>query len=50
MGYEIESCQLQHLALLVGGDPIADIKPIENPGRNFLDIMNDCAIHKNTLG
>lgn len=35
--------------LLVDGDPIANIKLIENPVRNFLVIMKDGAIYKNTL-
>jgi len=35
--------------LLVDGDPIADIKLVENPSRNFLVIMKDGAIYKNAL-
>jgi imidazolonepropionase-like amidohydrolase len=35
--------------LLVDGDPIADIKLIENPGQNFLVIMKDGAIYKNKV-
>jgi imidazolonepropionase-like amidohydrolase len=35
--------------LLVDGDPIANIKLIENPGQNFLVIMKDGAIYKNTV-
>lgn len=35
--------------LLVEGDPIANIKLIENPGQNFLIIMKDGAIYKNTV-
>lgn len=35
--------------LLVEGDPIANIKLIENPAQNFLVIMKDGAIHKNTV-
>ncbi len=33
--------------LLVDGDPIADIKLIEDPGRNFLVIMKDGRLAKN---
>lgn len=36
--------------LLVDGDPIANIKLIEDPVRNFLVIMKDGALHKNALG
>jgi imidazolonepropionase-like amidohydrolase len=35
--------------LLVDGDPISDIKLIENPARNLLVIMKDGTIHKNTV-
>lgn len=35
--------------LLVEGDPIADIKLIEDPAKNFLVIMKDGAIYKNLL-
>jgi imidazolonepropionase-like amidohydrolase len=35
--------------LLVDGDPIADIKLIEDPAKNFVVIMKDGKIHKNTL-
>ena len=35
--------------LLVDGDPIANIKLIEDPGRNLLVIMKDGRIFKNTL-
>lgn len=35
--------------LLVNGDPIADIKLIENPARNFAVIMKDGKIFKNAL-
>jgi imidazolonepropionase-like amidohydrolase len=35
--------------LLVDGDPIANIKLIEDPGRNFVVIMKDGRIYKNTL-
>lgn len=32
--------------LLVDGDPIASIKLIEDPAKNFLVIMKDGTIHK----
>ncbi len=35
--------------LLVDGNPVDNIKLIENPGRNFLLIMKDGKIYKNTL-
>jgi imidazolonepropionase-like amidohydrolase len=35
--------------LLVDGDPIADIKLIEDPAKNFVVIMKDGRIHKNIL-
>ena len=35
--------------LLVNGDPVADIKVIENPSQNFLVIMKDGAIYKNAV-
>jgi imidazolonepropionase-like amidohydrolase len=35
--------------LLVDGDPIANIKLIENPEKNFLVIMKDGRIYKNRL-
>ena len=35
--------------LLVDGDPISNIKLIEEPGRNLLIIMRDGKIYKNTL-
>jgi imidazolonepropionase-like amidohydrolase len=35
--------------LLVDGDPIADIKVIEDPARNFVVIMKDGVIYKNSL-
>ncbi len=35
--------------LLVDGDPIADIKLIEDPAKNFLVIMKDGKIYKNLL-
>jgi imidazolonepropionase-like amidohydrolase len=36
--------------LLVDGDPIANIKLIEEPAKNFVLIMKDGKIYKNTLG
>ncbi len=35
--------------LLVDGDPIANIKLIEDPGKNFVVIMKDGKVYKNTL-
>jgi imidazolonepropionase-like amidohydrolase len=35
--------------LLVNGDPIANIKLIEDPAKNFVVIMKDGKIFKNTL-
>jgi len=35
--------------LLVDGDPLANIKLIEDPERNFFVIMKDGKIYKNTL-
>ena len=35
--------------LLVDGDPIANIKLVENPAKNFVVIMKDGTIHKNTV-
>jgi imidazolonepropionase-like amidohydrolase len=35
--------------LLVDGDPLADLKLIEDPGKNFLVIMKDGRIYKNTV-
>ena len=35
--------------LLVDGDPIANIKLIEDPAKNFVVIMKDGKIFKNTL-
>ena len=35
--------------LLVDGDPIADIKLIEDPAKNFLVIMKDGKIYKNAI-
>jgi imidazolonepropionase-like amidohydrolase len=36
--------------LLVDGDPLADIDLIDDPAKNFVVIMKDGKIHKNTLG
>jgi imidazolonepropionase-like amidohydrolase len=35
--------------VVVDGDPIADIKLIEDPAKNFVVIMKDGKIYKNTL-
>ena len=35
--------------LLVDGDPIANIKLIEDPAKNFVVIMKDGKVHKNSL-
>ena len=35
--------------LLVDGDPIANIKLVEDPEKNFMVIMKDWKIDKNTL-
>ena len=35
--------------LLVDGDPVADLKLIEDPGKNFLVIMKDGVIYKNIV-
>jgi imidazolonepropionase-like amidohydrolase len=35
--------------LLVKGDPIGDIKLVEDPDKNFLVIMKDGKIYKSTL-
>ena len=35
--------------LLVDGNPLENIKIIEDPGKNFLVIMKDGTIYKNTL-
>jgi hypothetical protein len=32
------------------GDPIANIKLVENPAQNFRVIMKDGTIYKNTVG
>ena len=36
-------------SLLVDGDPIANIRLIENPDNNFMVIMKDGNIYKNRL-
>ncbi|MBY0611806.1 MAG: amidohydrolase family protein [Beijerinckiaceae bacterium] len=36
--------------LLMDGNPLANIRLIEDPARNFLVIMKDGTIHKNTIG
>jgi imidazolonepropionase-like amidohydrolase len=33
----------------VNGDPIANIKLIEDPAKNFVVIMKDGKVYKNTL-
>ena len=35
--------------LLVDGDPIANIKLLEDPGKNLVVIMKDGRVYKNTL-
>ncbi len=35
--------------LLVDGDPIANLKLIADPGKNFVVIMKDGKIYKNSL-
>ena len=35
--------------LLVDGNPLADIKLIEDPGKNFLVIMKDGKVFKNLV-
>jgi imidazolonepropionase-like amidohydrolase len=35
--------------LLVDGDPLADLKPVEDPAKNFVVIVKDGKIFKNTL-
>ena len=35
--------------VLVDGDPLEDFKLIEDPGKNFLIIMKDGRIYKDTL-
>jgi imidazolonepropionase-like amidohydrolase len=35
--------------LLVDGDPIANIKLVEDPEKNFVVVMKDGKIYKNTL-
>ena len=41
------SVKLMADLLLVDGDPVANIKLIEDPARNFLVIMKDGTLHKN---
>jgi imidazolonepropionase-like amidohydrolase len=36
--------------LLVDGDPLANIELVADPARNFVVIMKDGRIYKNTLG
>jgi imidazolonepropionase-like amidohydrolase len=36
--------------IVVDGDPLANIKLVEDPGKNFVVIMKDGKIFKNTLG
>jgi imidazolonepropionase-like amidohydrolase len=35
--------------LLVDGNPLENIRLIEDPGRNFVVIMKDGTVYKNTL-
>jgi imidazolonepropionase-like amidohydrolase len=35
--------------LLVNGDPLANLKLVEDPARNFVVIMKDGRLHKNLL-
>ncbi len=35
--------------LLVDGNPLADLKLVEDPGKNFIVIMKDGKVYKNTL-
>jgi imidazolonepropionase-like amidohydrolase len=35
--------------IVVDGDPIADLKLVEDPAKNFVVIMKDGAVFKNTL-
>jgi imidazolonepropionase-like amidohydrolase len=35
--------------LLVDGDPLADIRLLENPARNIVVIVKDGIVHKNSL-
>jgi imidazolonepropionase-like amidohydrolase len=44
----VEEGALAHL-LLVDGNPIADIKLVADPAKNFVVIMKDGKIYKNTL-
>ena len=45
----IEESALADL-LLVDGDPLVNLAPVEDPDRNFLGIMKDGKIYKNTAG
>jgi len=36
--------------LLMEGDPIANIKVLEDPGKNLVVIMKDGKVYKNTIG
>jgi len=36
--------------LLVDGNPLADLKLVEDPGKNFIVIMKDGKVMKNTMG
>jgi imidazolonepropionase-like amidohydrolase len=36
--------------LLVNGDPLVNLELIADPQKNFLVIMKDGRVHKNTLG
>jgi imidazolonepropionase-like amidohydrolase len=35
--------------LLVDGDPLADVRMIEDPARNFIVVMKDGATHQQTI-
>jgi imidazolonepropionase-like amidohydrolase len=35
--------------LLVGGEPTANIKLVEDPAKNFVVIMKDGKVYKNTI-
>lgn len=37
------------VALLVDGDPLSNIKLVDDAGKNFVVIMKDGKLHKNTL-
>ena len=36
--------------IIVDGNPLADIELIANPSKNFVVIMKDGVIYKNTIG